>query len=258
MNCTICQDTGVVVDTAGEFATARVCDCNSPCPKCGGRGLVIDRTTQPATSRPCTCNETLRKVNLFNSSGIPAKMAHKTVAKYEVLGGTQARVQMELLRFEQVFVPGLKGRLLYGPPGTGKTHLVCALLSGFTLGRGFSAKFVDFFHLLSQIKAGFSMGRGEEELLAPLVAVDVLVIDELGKGRATDWEISVLDQLVSRRYNADRTILATTNLRVDSADPRDNAPALRLEDRIDERIVSRLLEMSPPLEVTGPDYRRRK
>ena len=49
--------------------------------------------------------------------------------------------------------------------------------------KGVSVKFVDFFQLLAEIKASFSKKESEELILKPLIEVDVLCIDELGKGR---------------------------------------------------------------------------
>ena len=69
-----------------------------------------------------------------------------------------------------------------------------------------------FSHLLADLKSGFDRGVGASSLLDPLVQVDVLAIDELGKGRNTEFEGTVLDELVSRRYNAAAPIIGTTNL----------------------------------------------
>jgi DNA replication protein DnaC len=133
---------------------------------------------------------------------------------------------------------------------------------------GVSARFVEFSHLLADLKSGFDSGRGAAELIDPLVAVDVLAIDELGKGRNTEFEGTVLDELVSRRYNAMKPILATTNY---SANPPSGravvnaaevavgvAPPPTLADRVGERIWSRLRETCDFVEVKGDDYRERR
>ena len=101
-------------------------------------------------------------------------------------------------------------------------------------------------------------------LIDPLVQVEVLGIDELGKGRNTQFEGTVLDELVSRRYNAERTIVATTNYAPDpsagvrtpnlaNVANRDARPAL--VDRVGDRVFSRLQEMCDFTPVHGPDYR---
>jgi DNA replication protein DnaC len=137
------------------------------------------------------------------------------------------------------------------------------------LRRGTTARFVEFTHLLTDLKLSFE-GRGDSaSLVEPLYKVDVLLIDELGKGRCTEFEHTVLDDLVSRRYNAGLTILATTNFdpklpatgqpvaNLARATGPDGAAALRpsLRDRVDPRVFSRLQEMCDFLPVSGPDHR---
>ena len=81
------------------------------------------------------------------------------------------------------------------------------------------------------------------------MAIPVLAVDELGKNRGTDWETGVLDELISKRYNANRTTLFTTNL-TPVGQARDS-----LRDRVGERIYSRIVEMCSFELLEGEDYR---
>jgi DNA replication protein DnaC len=160
--------------------------------------------------------------------------------------------------------------VLYGEVGRGKTHLMVALLRELVLDRGISAKFVEFSHLLADIKQGFDVGQGTGVLLGPLASVGVLAIDELGKGRNTEFEGTVLDELVSRRYNAGLPILATTNFAPGSPTgaARGNAADLdargrvrnvpTLADRVGDRVYSRLREMCDFVPLLGEDWRERR
>ena len=114
---------------------------------------------------------------------------------------------------------------------------------------------------------GAAGGQGTASLIDPLVEVDVLGIDELGKGRATDFEATVIDEIVSRRYNAMRPVLATTNFEPGEARGRatGNAAAAQLglerpptlRDRVGDRVYSRLRETCDFVPVRGDDYRAR-
>ena len=87
----------------------------------------------------------------------------------------------------------------------------------------------------------------------------MLVIDELGKGQGTAWEQTVIDQLISRRYNAGRLVFATTNFLPEAWLNGTNErvkTAVSLEERVGPRIYSRLAEMSDFLMVAGPDHRK--
>ena len=83
----------------------------------------------------------------------------------------------------------------------------------------------------------------------------------MGKGRLTEWEISIIDDIISRRYNGLRPILGTTNY--DWKEPSGNpTPSLMsqefkqtLGDRIGSRAFSRLQETSLPFSISGSDYR---
>ena len=131
-------------------------------------------------------------------------------------------------------------------------------------------------HLVKDLRRSYETGEGETGHVVPLFAVEVLLIDELGRGQRTEWELTVLDDLISRRYNAGKITLCTTNFSIGG----DRGAAVRkvlnaahearkarsatahatqsLQDRMDERIFSRLSEMCEFVEVDGEDYRRRQ
>ncbi|MBU0553328.1 ATP-binding protein [Myxococcota bacterium] len=142
--------------------------------------------------------------------------------------------------------------MLYGNSGTGKTHLMVAAIRRLVLERARPIRFVEFVHLLSDMKASFGDRSRGQDLITPLVEVPVLAIDELGKGRGTDWEMSVLDELISKRYNTERTTLFTTNY-----DPTKTEGQDALVTHVGQRILSRLKEMCRWVEVNGADYREK-
>ena len=192
--------------------------------------------------------------------GIPAAVAK---ASFESFGGwspqaVQAKTVAEDFARKFRRDQPTKGFLLYGRPGAGKTHLIVATLRYLALEKGIGARYVEFMLLLSDIKAGFDSGRSHMEVLRPLLAVPVLAIDELGKERGTEWERSMLDELISRRFNSGQATLFATNYFLEprvvpeepgtryntkSKDFQKDAESMTLAQRVGDRIYSRLNEM---------------
>jgi DNA replication protein DnaC len=164
------------------------------------------------------------------------------------------------LKYAKDFVrlyPDKRGFLLMGRAGLGKTHLAVGAISELTLKHGIKCLFKDFFYLLSELKEAYSLGTPENEVILPLIETDVLAIDELGKGKSSDWELNILDQLISKRYNASKTTLITTNyISKDYITKQDAEEKEILEVRVGERIASRLYEMCEFIYLEGADHRK--
>lgn len=280
MTCPRCGDRGYQVARDGELARAEVCECKSECATCKGSRYLIAREGPYEVARPCDCAGLITRVRLYNDAQIPAGYADKSLVPsgpndphgfvhrdLESLKRAKAAVSRYSMSLEENNNQGL---VLMGGYGLGKTHLVCSLLATLTLKRGIACRFVDYYSLLSRIRATFDRGdrektgETEQSLIDPLVEVPVLVIDDLGKGQGSHWELTILDQIVTRRYNARRIIIATTNYLLDKDldQQAHQGPARRgrrtgesLEERIGERLVSRLHASCDMLVLDGTDYR---
>lgn len=283
-NCPRCGGKGHVVVRHGERAVASVCDCIPSCPRCRDTGRVEIRTEHGLRIGRCRCRMVHDRVLLFNGSNIPGRYADADLASFAAgavaidrlvqrpSGRYDGIPQMEAfqgaMKWLSAFRPGheSRGLVLHGPVGRGKTHLLVALMRSLALERGARVHFIEFSRLLGDLREGFGAGRSGADVMRRLVDVPVLGIDELGKGRLTDWELSVIDELISRRYNAMRTTLGTTNFSPGAptgAMPANNAMPIQaqrqtLGDRIGERAWSRLAEMVDFVEVGGEDFREFK
>ena len=155
------------------------------------------------------------------------------------------------------------GLLLIGPSGVGKTHLAVAILHALITERGISGRFFDCRELLKQIQSSYSQSTEttERQVLRPALEAEVLVLDELGAARKTDWVSDTIEHLLNTRYNDRKTTIITTNLenaaeRSGTESVRESARVDTLGDRIGERMLSRLQEMCVVVEMHGADYRR--
>jgi DNA replication protein DnaC len=151
------------------------------------------------------------------------------------------------------FVDDLEGRLgagrglwIFGDTGTGKTTLAM-LVSKMALEAGHSVAIYSLPKLLAHIRRTYDSEPGGDSYLAffeRLTSVDLLHIDDLGAEKRSDWVLEQLYALINERYEAQRSVLVTTNL-----------PHEELEEQIGSRTVSRLSQICDEVPLFGDDRR---
>ena len=227
----------------------------APCPRCSGSGWV---PLGPESLRvePCGCQGDLRRRQRMASAMIPKRYAHCTLETFKEKTTVLKNVKAHVQEFVDVWPAGgaARGLLLMGGCGVGKTHLaVAALVDIINSNKPGRLLFSNFQDLIQEIQASFDSEGAptKSELLRPLLAADLLVLDELGSQKPTTFVQDILYYVINTRYNEERTTIFTTNY-TDAVEGREEP----LAQRIGVRLRSRLHEMATLIRFDGAgDYR---
>lgn len=210
-------------------------------------------------ARRCRCQSPDARDRLLVASRIPARYHHCTIQGYEAadheLSKWAAKRQAQDVIDDYLTLDG-RGLLLIGPVGVGKTHLAVAILRELIARYQTRGLFYQFGALLRQIQDSYNPVSQNSELtvLAPVFNAEVLVLDELGASKPTDWVRDTMMQIINNRYNEKRLTIFTTNY----SDSRKNEKEGDiLEDRVGVALRSRLYEMCKTVIIEGDDYRKK-
>jgi DNA replication protein DnaC len=211
---------------------------------------VVDEATNTATDCRCRAARIATARTRSLAGRIPSRYRGVSFDRPPVSDiARTAPDQMQSVRryvraIEQNLDSG-KGLWIQGDVGTGKTTLAM-LVSKAALDAGRSVAIYSLPRLLNLLREAMDSDEGKLDFLDRLTAVDLLHIDDLGAENRTDWVLEQLYSIVNARYEAERAIVATTNLMPDE-----------LSERLGPRTVSRLVEICGDLiPLFGQDKRR--
>jgi DNA replication protein DnaC len=224
VTCTICEDTGwksVTVDG-------------------------VDRVVR------CECWHQRLSQSLLKQARIPRRYAHCELGNFEIHTDTQRAAHRKAVRLVDTFPVVERGLLFYGDAGVGKTHLAVALMKDAIVRKGARAVFYETRELLKIVRDTYTASAESTELgvLKPVLEAELLVLDDLGAEKKSEWVDETLGLVVNTRYSERRLTVITTNLRdVENTEPGSFAFHLGLRTR------SRLKEMCDWLPIEGVDAR---
>jgi DNA replication protein DnaC len=184
---------------------------------------------------------------------VPPRFARAELDTFEHDMDTQREAWRKASAFVESFPSVERGLLFYGPHGVGKTHLAVGILKACIRTRGARAFFFETRELLRLVRDTYnrSVEETEMEVLQPLLAADLLVLDDLGAERTSEWVQETLGLVVNTRYNAKRPTVFTSNL----VDTPDNTDPRSFTFQLGARTRSRLIEMCDWVEIQGADVR---
>jgi DNA replication protein DnaC len=241
------------------------------CPICGGTGWKIIERAGLSGAEPCRCAEEARAEALQEGSGIPPNYVRATLDNFQIpqdnpvartgLGTVLMQVRSFVREFPNPDRPGL---LLAGDTGTGKTHLAVAALKAI-IDKGHEGIFFDYQNLLDRIRSSYdkTSGSSDKETYRSAMDAEVLLLDDLGSHRVTEWVEDTVTSIVTYRCNHRKPLIATTNLSPDDTGSiayttpgGSDVHKKSLREAIGERARSRLFEMCRVVRMPAvEDYR---
>ena len=225
MACPLCDDTGwKPIDDHGVRRVVR-CDCWRD-------RIVHDR---------------------LGDANIPKRYLHCTFDNFTAYNESLEQAVVKARHVADGF-PASRGLLFEGQPGVGKTHLAVAVLKQVIEAAGVRGLFYDTRDLLRVIRSTYdpSIRTTELEVLRPVMTADLLVLDDLGAEKTSEWVEETMNLIVNTRYNERRLTVFTSNYQ---DFPEELAEPNSLIFRIGHRMRSRLHEMCEFLQMDAADYR---
>jgi DNA replication protein DnaC len=223
-----------------------------PLAVCDGSGWILGPED---VARPCECREQrlARSRTRGVASVIPTRyrgVSFERPPVSDMARDLQTRAAVADIRsFTEELDERLeagRGLWIFGDTGTGKTTLAM-LVSKTAIEHGRSVAIYSLPKLLARIRRTYDSEPGGDSYLSffeRLTSVDLLHIDDLGAEKRTDWVMEQLYALINERYEAQRSILVTTNL-----------PHAELEDQVGQRTISRLSQVCDEVPLYGSDRR---
>jgi len=207
------------------------------------------------TSRVTRCECWWRKAaeQQLSAARIPHRYRQCTLANFETHLDSQRYAASKAKAFIDLYPTAPKGLMFHGRNGVGKTHLAVAILKELIVRKGARAYFYEVPELLKLVRESYDASTDQREMgvLEPVLRADLLVLDDLGEERTSEWVQETLAHVINVRYSEKRATVFTTNLHdsPDSTDPRSFAHKLGTRSR------SRLIEMCEWVRVEGGDAR---
>jgi len=222
------------------------------CDICKGTGFV---KTEKGTVKLCECRYKRKDIN--KELNIPKRYWKASFETFRPDYPSQDTALMIAKRFAYSFNPeDGKGITFIGTPGVGKTHLAIATLKAIYEVKGVRGIFFDTKDLIYRLRRSMEEGK-DIKFLNGILNISLLVLDDLGSERLSDWQRELISYIITHRYNNLKSTIITTNFNLEMEESNAKI-SYDLGTRLGENVVSKIYEMNEIVIIKGEDRRKLK
>lgn len=206
---------------------------NYKCDKCRDMLFIIQ---DDGTAKECECRSLRIAEEKLKASGVSEEFRKKTFENFNYEKSIETmeafmKAKSYSKNFEEIRVTRKNSMMFLGQVGSGKTHLAIAI-SNLLLDKGIGVIYMPYRDSITNLKQSILDEENYQREISKYKNSQVLLIDDLFKGRITESDVNIMYEIVNYRYFKNLPILTTSEKTVDDL------------IEIDEAIGSRLYEMS--------------
>lgn len=195
--------------------------------------------------RPCKCRKMLKVQKIWEQSGISVNDIDKSFSNFEAWN-REVKTMKEMalnyyMRFNSIRAERNNSIMFCGNPGSGKTHLSLSLANKLMNDKSIAVLYMPYRDVVTSIKQNMIDEEQYKKTLSKYQKAEVLLIDDMFKGKITESDVNIMFELINYRYLNRLPIIVSTEYSVEKI------------LQFDEAIGSRLYEMAKGYvtEVTG-------
>ena len=186
--------------------------------------------------RPCKCREMAKVQKIWEQSGIAVNDIDKTFKNFEPwnreVKEMKDKATSYYIQFKNIQSERCNSIMLCGNPGCGKTHLALAIANNLLKNKNIPVVYMSYRDVITKLKQNMTDEEYYKKTLSKYQNAEVLLIDDLFKGKVNDTDINIMFELINYRYLNRLPMIISTELTVDKL------------LSFDEAIGSRLYEMA--------------
>ena len=222
------------------------------CPICHGDEWVLEIIDGKEVATPCICRAKAIRKRRMAFAELPDGLSDIRLASFSISVYTneesrqKARIACQIVKeyldmFKDAKRKGMGLYICSETKGSGKTRMAASIANELMEKHNTQVKFSTSMRILTEIRRSYDPGTAmtESQLLSALSTTEVLVIDDFGTERVTDWVKDKFYEIINNRYVDKKVTIFTSNEPIED---------LKYDDRITNRIKEMCYQVNFPEE----------